>query len=185
MQRLLDAVNDFLPSPLDIGAINGFDPNDNDIVMSREPNDDEPFSALAFKVMTDPYVGRLTFVRAYSGILKSGSYVANPNTGKRERISRILLMHANKREEIDTVSAGEIFAAVGLKNTNTGHTLCEEKKEILLESMEFPEPVVEVSVEPATKADQDALSKGLSNLSEEDPTFKVSIHPDTGQSIIA
>ena len=185
VQRLLDAVNDFLPSPLDIGAINGFDPNDNDIVMSREPNDDEPFSALAFKVMTDPYVGRLTFVRAYSGILKSGSYVANPNTGKRERISRILLMHANKREEIDTVSAGEIFAAVGLKNTNTGHTLCEEKKEILLESMEFPEPVVEVSVEPATKADQDALSKGLSKLSEEDPTFKVSIHPDTGQTIIA
>ena len=185
VQRLLDAVNDFLPSPINIGAINGFDPNDNDIVMSREPNDDEPFSALAFKVMTDPYVGRLTFIRAYSGTLKSGSYVANPNTGKRERISRILLMHANKREEIDSASAGEIFAAVGLKNTNTGHTLCEEKKEILLESMEFPEPVVEVSVEPATKADQDALSKGLAKLSEEDPTFKVSIHPDTGQTIIA
>lgn len=185
VQRLLDAVNDFLPSPLDIGAINGFDPRDSDIEMSREPSDDEPFSALAFKVMTDPYVGKLTFMRVYSGSLNAGSYVSNPNTGKRERISRILLMHANKREELEKVSAGEIVAAVGLKNSNTGHTLCQEKKEILLESMEFPEPVVEVSVEPATKADQDALSKGLSKLAEEDPTFKVSIHPDTGQTIIA
>ena len=185
VQRLLDAVNDFLPSPLDIGAINGYDPNDSDIEMSRKPSEDEPFSALAFKVMTDPYVGKLTFMRVYSGTLNAGSYVANPNTGKRERISRILLMHANKREELDKVSAGEIVAAVGLKNSHTGHTLCEEKKEILLESMEFPEPVVEVSVEPATKADQDALSKGLGKLAEEDPTFKVSINPDTGQTIIA
>ena len=185
VQRLLDAVNDFLPSPLDIGSISGFDPNDSDIEINRNPSEDEPFSALAFKVMTDPYVGKLTFIRVYSGKLDSGSYVLNPNTGKRERISRILLMHANKREELDYVSAGEIVAAVGLKYSQTGHTLCEEKKEILLESMEFPEPVVEVSVEPATKADQDALSKGLSKLSEEDPTFKVSIHPDTGQTIIA
>ena len=185
VQRLLDAVNDFLPSPLDIGSISGFDPDDSDIEISRDPSEDDPFSALAFKVMTDPYVGKLTFIRVYSGKLESGSYVLNPNTGKRERISRILLMHANKREELDHVSAGEIVAAVGLKYSQTGHTLCEEKKEILLESMEFPEPVVEVSVEPATKADQDALSKGLSKLSEEDPTFKVSIHPDTGQTIIA
>ena len=185
VQRLLDAVNDFLPSPLDIGSIYGYDPNDSDVVMTREPSVDDSFSALAFKVMTDPYVGKLTFMRVYSGSLNAGSYVANPNTGKRERISRILLMHANKREELEKVSAGEIVAAVGLKNTHTGHTLCEEKKEILLESMEFPEPVVEVSVEPATKADQDALSKGLGKLSEEDPTFKVSIHPDTGQTIIA
>jgi elongation factor G len=185
VQRLLDAVNDFLPSPLDIGVINGFNPDDSDVPMTRMPSEDDPFSALAFKVMTDPYVGKLTFMRVYSGSLNAGSYVANPNTGKRERISRILLMHANKREELDKVSAGEIVAAVGLKNTHTGHTLCEEKKEILLESMEFPEPVVEVSVEPATKADQDALSKGLGKLSEEDPTFKVSINPDTGQTIIA
>ena len=185
VQRLLDAVNDFLPSPLDIGSVSGFDPNDSDIQITRNPNEEDPFSALAFKVMTDPYVGKLTFMRVYSGKLESGSYVSNPNTGKRERISRILLMHANKREELDKVDAGEIVAAVGLKNTQTGHTLCEEKKEILLESMEFPEPVVEVSVEPATKADQDALSKGLAKLSEEDPTFKVSINPDTGQTIIA
>ncbi len=185
VQRLLDAVNDFLPSPLDIGSVSGFDPNDSDIQITRNPNEEDPFSALAFKVMTDPYVGKLTFMRVYSGRLESGSYVSNPNTGKRERISRILLMHANKREEVGQVDAGEIVAAVGLKNTQTGHTLCEEKKEILLESMEFPEPVVEVSVEPATKADQDALSKGLAKLSEEDPTFKVSINPDTGQTIIA
>ena len=185
VQRLLDAVNDFLPSPLDIGSINGYDPDDSDVVITRKPSVDDSFSALAFKVMTDPYVGKLTFMRVYSGSLNAGSYVANPNTGKRERISRILLMHANKREELEKVSAGEIVAAVGLKNTHTGHTLCEEKKEILLESMEFPEPVVEVSVEPATKADQDALSKGLGKLSDEDPTFKVSIHPDTGQTIIA
>ena len=185
VQRLLDAVNDFLPSPLDIGSVSGFDPNDSDIQITRNPNEEDPFSALAFKVMTDPYVGKLTFMRVYSGKLESGSYVSNPNTGKRERISRILLMHANKREEVGQVDAGEIVAAVGLKDTQTGHTLCEEKKEILLESMEFPEPVVEVSVEPATKADQDALSKGLAKLSEEDPTFKVSINPDTGQTIIA
>ena len=185
VQRLLDAVNDFLPSPLDIGEIVGQDPHDSDVKMTRMPSEDEPFSALAFKVMTDPFVGKLTFMRVYSGTLNAGSYVSNPNTGKRERVSRFLLMHANKREELEKVSAGEIVAAVGLKNSHTGHTLCEEKKEIILESMEFPEPVVEVSVEPATKADQDALSKGMAKLAEEDPTFKVSIHPDTGQTIIA
>ena len=185
VQRLLDAVVDFLPSPLDIGEITGFSPDDSELKITRMPSEDEPFSALAFKVMTDPYVGRLTFMRVYSGSLDAGSYVANPNTGKRERISRILLMHANKREELEKASAGEIVAAVGLKNSHTGHTLCEEKKEIILESMEFPEPVVEVSVEPATKADQDSLSKGLGKLAEEDPTFKVSINPDTGQTIIA
>ena len=185
VQRLLDAVNDFLPSPLDIGAITGYDPNNSDVEMNRQPSEEEPFSALAFKVMTDPYVGKLTFMRVYSGKLDAGSYIMNPNTGKRERISRILLMHANKREELEQVVAGEIVAAVGLKNSHTGHTLCEEKKEILLESMEFPEPVVEVSVEPATKADQDSLSKGLAKLAEEDPTFKVSINQDTGQTIIA
>ena len=185
VQRLLDAVVDFLPSPLDIGEITGFSPDDSELKITRMPSENEPFSALAFKVMTDPYVGRLTFMRVYSGSLDAGSYVANPNTGKRERISRILLMHANKREELEKASAGEIVAAVGLKNSHTGHTLCEEKKEIILESMEFPEPVVEVSVEPATKADQDSLSKGLGKLAEEDPTFKVSINPDTGQTITA
>lgn len=185
VQRLLDAVNDFLPSPVDVGSIVGHRPDDSDVELTRRPAYDEPFSALAFKIITDPYVGKLTYMRVYSGELKAGSYVYNANTGKRERISRILLMHANKREELDSVAAGEIVAAIGLKNTNTGHTLCDEKKTILLESMNFPEPVVEVSVEPATKADQDALSKGLAKLSEEDPTFKVSTNPDTGQTIIA
>ncbi len=185
VQRLLDAINDFLPSPLDVGSISGYDPDDSDIQMSREPDSSDSFSALAFKIMTDPYVGKLTYMRIYSGELKAGSYVYNANTGKRERISRILLMHANKREELESVSAGEIVAAVGLKNSHTGHTLCDEKKPILLESMDFPEPVVEVSVEPATKADQDALSKGLAKLSEEDPTFQVSTNQDTGQTIIA
>ena len=185
VQRLLDSVVNLLPSPLDIGSVIGLDPKDNDIEKNRKPELEEPFSALAFKIMTDPYVGKLTYMRVYSGSLDAGSYVYNPGSGKRERISRILLMHSNKREERESVGAGEIVAAVGLKNTNTGHTLSEEKKEILLESMEFPEPVVEVSVEPATKADQDSLSKGLAKLSEEDPTFKVSIHPETGQTIIA
>jgi len=185
VQRLLDAVNDFLPSPIDVGAITGHVLGYKEKPLSREPKEDEPFSALAFKIMTDPYVGKLTYMRVYSGNLKAGSYIYNSNTGKRERISRILLMHANKREELDYVAAGEIVAAVGLKNTNTGHTLCDEKKPIVLEAMDFPDPVVEVSVEPATKADQDALSKGLAKLSEEDPTFKVSTNPETGQTIIA
>ena len=185
VQRLLDAVIDFMPSPQDVDAINGLDPKDSDIKLSREVNSDAPFSALAFKIVTDPYVGKLTYMRVYSGALNKGSYIYNPNANKRERISRILLMHANKREELDKVSAGEIVAAVGLKNTQTGHTLCDEKNPILLESMDFPEPVVEVSVEPASKADQESLSKALAKLGEEDPTFKVSINQDTGQTIIA
>ena len=185
VQRLLDAVIDFMPSPQDVDAINGSDPKDSDINLSREVNLDAPFSALAFKIVTDPYVGKLTYMRVYSGALNKGSYIYNPNANKRERISRILLMHANKREELDKVSAGEIVAAVGLKNTQTGHTLCDEKNPILLESMDFPEPVVEVSVEPASKADQESLSKALVKLGEEDPTFKVSINQETGQTIIA
>ena len=185
IQRLLDAVIDFLPSPLDIPAVNGIDPKNSDIELSRETNEKAPFSALAFKIMTDPYVGRLTYLRVYSGFLKKGSYVYNPNIGKRERISRILQMHANKREELNEVSAGQIVGVVGLKRANTGHTLCDEKSPITLESMDFPEPVVEVSVEPVSKADQDGLSNALVKLSEEDPTFQVSFNEKTGQTIIA
>jgi|TARA_B100000959_G_scaffold275607_1_gene329216 elongation factor G len=185
VQRLLDAIVNLLPSPLDIGAVDGLNPDDTDVVITRDPKDDEPFSALAFKIITDPYVGKLTYMRVYSGKLKAGSYIFNPNSGKRERISRILLMHSNKREERDSVTAGEIVAAVGLKNVKTGHTLCDEKKKILLESMDFPEPVVSVSVEPVSKGDQDSLSKALQKLGEEDPTFQVSTDEETGQTIIA
>ena len=185
VQRLLDAVINLLPSPLDVGVVNGIDPHDSDVPMTRNPNDDDPFSALAFKIMTDPYVGKLTYMRVYSGRLDAGSYVYNPTSGKRERISRILLMHSNKREEREGVSTGEIVAAVGLKNVKTGHTLCDEKNPILLESMDFPEPVVAVSVEPVSKGDQDSLSKGLQKLGEEDPTFRVSTDEETGQTIIA
>ena len=185
VQRLLDAVIDFMPSPKDLEAVIGLDPQDSDIELRRDVSSDAPFSALAFKIMTDPYVGKLTYMRVYSGSLNKGSYVFNPNSGKRERISRILLMHANKREELEMVSAGEIVAAVGLKKTQTGHTLCDENNPILLESMDFPEPVVEVSVEPASKADQETLSNALAKLGEEDPTFKVSFNHDTGQTIIA
>jgi len=185
VQRLLDAVIDFLPSPLDVGEVQGFDVKDSDVQMSRKADLGAPFSALAFKIVTDPYVGRLTYMRVYSGELTKGSFVYNPNLGTRERISRILLMHANKREELDKVGAGEIVAAVGLKKANTGHTICDEKKPILLESMEFPEPVVEVSIEPVSKADQDSLAKGLMKLGEEDPTFQISSNKDTGQTIIA
>ena len=185
VQRLLDAIVNLLPSPLDIGAVDGLNPDDTDVAITRDPKDDEPFSALAFKIITDPYVGKLIYIRVYSGNLKAGSYVYNPNSGKRERISRILLMHSNKREERDSVSAGEIVAAVGLKNVKTGHTLCDEKKKILLESMDFPEPGVSVSVEPVSKGDQDSLSKALQKLGEEDPTFQVSTDEETGQTIIA
>jgi elongation factor G len=185
VQRLLDAIINLLPSPLDVGAIKGTDTRNSDTPLIREPNDDEPFSALAFKIMTDPYVGKLTYMRVYSGRLDAGSYVYNPTTGKRERISRILLMHSNKREEREAVSTGEIIAAVGLKNVKTGHTICDEKNPILLESMDFPEPVVAVSVEPVSKGDQDALFKGLQKLGEEDPTFRVSTDEETGQTIIA
>jgi len=185
VQRLLDAILNLLPSPLDVGAINGVDTRNSDTQLNREPSDKEPFSALAFKIMTDPYVGKLTYMRVYSGRLDAGSYVYNPTTGKRERISRVLLMHSNKREDRDAVSTGEIIAAVGLKNVKTGHTLCDEKNPILLESMDFPEPVVAVSVEPVSKGDQDSLYKGLQKLGEEDPTFRVSTDEETGQTIIA
>ncbi len=185
VQRLLDAVVDLLPSPLDVGSVTGKDPKDNDLEKNRKPDFSAPFSALAFKIMTDPYVGKLTYMRVYSGNLNAGSYVYNPGSGKRERISRILLMHSNKREERESVSAGEIVAAVGLKHVKTGNTLCDEKDQILLESMDFPEPVVSVSVEPVSKGDQDLLSKSLQKLGEEDPTFKVSTDEETGQTIIA
>jgi len=185
VQRLLDAIINLLPSPLDVGAVNGVDARNSDTELTREPNDKEHFSALAFKIMTDPYVGKLTYMRVYSGRLDAGSYVYNPTTGKRERISRILLMHSNKREDRDAVSTGEIIAAVGLKNVKTGHTLCDEKNQIILESMDFPEPVVAVSVEPVSKGDQDSLYKGLQKLGEEDPTFRVSTDDETGQTIIA
>ena len=185
VQRLLDSVVNLLPSPLDIGSIVGLDPKDNDVEKNRKPELEEPFSALAFKIMTDPYVGKLTYMRVYSGRLDAGSYVYNPGSGKRERISRILLMHSNKREERESVSAGEIVAAVGLKHVKTGNTLCDEKNQIILESMDFPEPVVSVSVEPVSKGDQDILSKSLQKLGEEDPTFKVSTDEETGQTIIS
>ena len=180
---LIDAVTDYLPSPLDIGAIKGTDLNGKEI--ERKPADDQPFSALAFKVMTDPFVGRLTFFRVYSGHLSSGSYVLNSTKDSKERIGRILLMHANNRTEISEVYTGDIAAAVGLKNTTTGDTLCDEKQPVILESMEFPDPVIEVAVEPKSKADQDKMALALQKLAEEDPTFKV--HPDqeTGQTIIA
>ena len=180
---LIDAVTDYLPSPLDIGAIKGTDLNGKEI--ERKPADDQPFSALAFKVMTDPFVGRLTFFRVYSGHLSSGSYVLNATKDSKERIGRILLMHANNRTEISEVYTGDIAAAVGLKNTTTGDTLCDEKQPVILESMEFPDPVIEVAVEPKSKADQDKMALALQKLAEEDPTFKVHTDHETGQTIIA
>ena len=180
---LIDAVTDYLPSPLDIGAIKGTDLNGKEI--ERKPADDQPFSALAFKVMTDPFVGRLTFFRVYSGHLSSGSYVLNSTKDSKERIGRILLMHANNRTEISEVYTGDIAAAVGLKNTTTGDTLCDEKQPVILESMEFPDPVIEVAVEPKSKADQDKMALALRKLAEEDPTFKVHTDHETGQTIIA
>ena len=185
IQRLLDGVIDFLPSPKDVGAVKGLDPNDSDLILTRNADNQEPFSALVFKIMTDSYVGKLTYIRVYSGKLDAGSYVYNPNSNKRERISRVLLMHSNKREDRDDMSAGEIVAAVGLKNVKTGDTICDEKNKILLESMDFPEPVVSVSLEPVSKVDQDALSKALVKLGDEDPTFQVSTSSETGQTIIS
>ncbi|SHF09647.1 translation elongation factor 2 (EF-2/EF-G) [Seinonella peptonophila] len=182
VQPLLDAVVDYLPSPLDIPAISG--ELEDGTGAKRKAGDDEPFSALAFKIMTDPYVGKLTFFRVYSGTLTSGSYVYNANKGKRERIGRIVQLHANSREEIDTVYAGDIAAAVGLKDTTTGETLCDEKQPIILESMDFPEPVIKVAIEPRTKADQDKMAIALGKLSEEDPSFRASTDEDSGQTII-
>ena len=185
VQRTLDAVIDYLPSPLDVGNVKGFDINDDSIKVERSPDDNEHFSALAFKIMTDPYVGRLTFFRVYSGSVSTGDHILNPNTGKKERVGRLMLMHSNKREERKTVTTGEIAAMVGLKNTKTGHTLCSVDHPILLESMDFPEPVISIAVEPATKEDQDALTNGLVKLAEEDPTFIVRSDEDTGQTIIS
>ena len=184
VQLMLDGVIDYLPSPLDVPAIKGIDP-DTGAEVERHANDEEPFSALAFKVMTDPFVGKLTFFRVYSGILSSGSYVKNSTKGKRERVGRILQMHANTRNEIAEVYAGDIAAAVGLKDTTTGDTLCDEKNEVILESMEFPEPVIQLSVEPKSKADQDKMSTALQKLQEEDPTFRAGTDEETGQVIIA
>ncbi|WP_442597478.1 elongation factor G [Neobacillus sp. D3-1R] len=184
VQLMLDAVIDYLPSPLDVPAIKGILP-DTDEEVERHSSDEEPFSALAFKVMTDPYVGKLTFFRVYSGTLESGSYVQNSTKGKRERVGRILQMHANSRQEISKVYAGDIAAAVGLKDTTTGDTLCDDKNLVILESMVFPEPVIQLSVEPKSKADQDKMSTALQKLQEEDPSFRAHTDQETGQTIIA
>ena len=184
VQKLLDAVIDYMPSPLDIPAIEGQNPETGD-ADCRHPSDDEPFSALAFKIMTDPYVGKLGFFRVYSGTLSTGSTVLNSTKNIRERIGRILMMHANHREDIDMVYTGDIAAAVGLKNTTTGNTLCDEKAPIILESMEFPEPVIRVAIEPKTKAGQEKMGIALAKLAEEDPTFRTYTDEETGQTIIA
>ena len=183
VQPMLDAVIDFLPAPTDIPSIKGTDEDGNEV--ERHASDDEPFSALAFKIMADPFVGKLTFFRVYSGTCQSGSYVLNSTKGKKERLGRILQMHANKRNEIDEVYAGDIAAAVGFKNTTTGDTICDEKNFVILEKMEFPEPVIQLAIEPKTKQDQDKLSNGLIKLAEEDPTFKTFTNPETGDTVIA
>ena len=182
VQLLLDAVIDYLPAPLDVPPIEGTDLQGNPV--ERHASDDEPFSALAFKIVTDPYVGKLAYFRVYSGVLKAGSYVTNSTKGKRERIGRILQMHANKRNEIDEIYAGEIAAAVGLKDTTTGDTLSDEKNQVILEKMEFPEPVISVAIEPKTKASQDKMAIALQKLAEEDPTFRTYTNEETGQTII-
>jgi elongation factor G len=184
VQLLLDAIVDYLPSPLDIPPVTGINPKDNSEA-KRLPKDEEPFAALAFKIMTDPFVGQLTFVRVYSGVLNAGSYTYNSTKDAKERIGRLLQMHANKREEIKDVRAGDIAAIVGLKNTLTGDTLCDENNPIILESMEFPEPVISVAIEPKTKADQEKLSLSLSKLAQEDPSFKITFNEETGQTIIS
>jgi elongation factor G len=184
VQPLLDAVVDFLPSPLDAGEVKGVNP-DNGEVITRQPADSEPFSALAFKIMADPFVGQLTFIRVYSGQLKSGDSVLNAGRGRGERIGRLLKMHANKREDINEILAGDICAAVGLKNVSTGDTICDEKHPIALENITFAVPVISVAVEPKTKADQEKMGMALSRLAQEDPTFKVHTDPDSGQTIIS
>ena len=183
VQPMLDAVIDFLPAPTHIPSIKGTDEDGNEV--ERHASDDEPFSALAFKIMADPFVGKLTFFRVYSGTCQSGSYVLNSTKDKKERLGRILQMHANKRNEIDEVYAGDIAAAVGFKNTTTGDTICDEKNFVILEKMEFPEPVIQLAIEPKTKQDQDKLSNGLIKLAEEDPTFKTFTNPETGDTVIA
>ena len=183
IQKLLDAVIDFMPAPTDIADATGTDEEGNEL--TRKSSDDEPFSALAFKIISDPFVGRLAFFRVYSGTLKSGSYVYNSSKGKKERVGRILQMHANKRSELDEVFAGDIAAAVGFKSTSTGDTICDEQHPIILESMEFPEPVIELAIEPKTKAGQDKMADALAKLAEEDPTFRAHTNTETGQTIIA
>ncbi len=184
IQPLLDAVVDYLPSPLDVPPVEGTDPSTDETIL-RRASDEQPFAALAFKIMSDPFVGHVTYIRVYSGVLKSGSYVVNSGKGTRERISRLLQMHANKREEIDTIYAGDICACVGLKSVNTGDTLCDEEKQIILENIDFPAPVISVAIEPKTKADQDKLGVAMQRLAQEDPTFRVSTEPDTGQTLIS
>ena len=184
VQPLLDAVIDYLPSPLDVPPVEGTSLDGTEPLL-RRASDDQPFSALAFKIMSDPFVGHVTYIRVYSGVLKSGSYVYNSSKRTRERIGRLLRMHANKREEIDAIYAGDIAACVGLKSVTTGDTLCDEQKPIILESIEFPAPVISVAIEPKTKADQDKLGNAMAKLSQEDPTFRVHTDPDTGQTLIS
>ena len=184
IQPLLDAVVAYMPSPLDVGAVKGIDPKTEE-PMERQPSDEEAFSALAFKILTDPFVGRLSFFRVYSGVLNKGSYVLNSTKGKKERMGRLLQMHANKREELDVVYSGDIAAAVGLKETTTGDTLCDDSKPIILEKMEFPDTVIQIAVEPKTKADQEKMGTALAKLAEEDPTFKVTSNQETGQTLIS
>src|SRR6516164_5088160 len=184
IQPLLDAVIDYLPSPVDVPPVEGTNPENVQVVL-RRASDEQPFAALAFKIMSDPFVGHVTYIRVYSGVLKSGSYVYNSGKRTRERISRLLQMHANKREEIEEIYAGDICACVGLKSVNTGDTLCDEQKQVILESIEFPAPVISVAIEPKTKADQDRLGVALQRLAQEDPTFRVSTEPDTGQTLIS
>lgn len=185
IQLLLDAITDYLPSPVDIDHVEGFDPKDPDVVMVRKTDDNQPFCGLAFKIVSDPFVGKLAYVRVYSGTLKTGTYVYNSVKDKRERISKILQMHAAQREEIQETYAGEIVAIVGLKDTTTGNTLCDEDAPIVLENMVFPEPVIKVAIEPKTKQGQEKMSLALAKLAEEDPTFKTYTDTETGQTIIA
>jgi elongation factor G len=186
VQPLLDAVVDYLPSPVDVPAITGFDPNKGpDAIVERPASDSAPFAALGFKIMTDPFVGQLTFIRVYSGVMTSGSSVYNATKGKTERLGRLLKMHANKREEIKEVYAGDIAAAVGLRTVSTGDTICDEKHPVVLESMDFPEPVISLAIEPKTKADQEKLGQGLGKLMAEDPTFRVKTDQATGEVVIA
>ena len=185
VQALLDAVIDYLPAPVDVKAIEGHLPHHDEHKAERPVSDEAPFAALAFKIATDPFVGKLTFFRVYSGVLKSGSYVYNSTKDKRERVSRVLQMHANKREEIEEVRAGDIAAAIGLKDTRTGDTMCDDDHPIILEAMKFPNPVIDVAIEPKTKADQDKLGIALAKLSEEDPTFRVHTDEETSQTIIS
>ncbi len=184
VQKLLDAVVDYLPSPVDLPAVKGVNPESGE-TEERKVSDDEPFSALAFKIVSDPFIGKLTYFRVYSGFTKVGTVVLNGNNGEKERLSRVLRMHANQRKEIEEVYAGDIVAVVGLKSVSTGNTFCDRDHPIVLEKMSFPEPVVSVAIEPKTKTDQDKLTGSLSKLSDEDPTFKVSFNEETGQTIIS